>query len=255
MPEQGDARACGRRLVGASIFAGLAGPVAMDSAVAEEVFTSNPQALQVSRLQSPTNDFSIMVPTTWRTQTDSYPGRLIWSGEPGQQGDKNFAFLQAARLPLPALMKSAKFMPREIDSTCSKWEEVALGDVKPATIAKWMMLALQKSIQVQVGRAFDLDTEISDAEIKLGGTASSGSELFWHAVVTLPIGESDTMGLANKVSQKRAVSGKALLRSGVVVFAVADAPMTRFDANSAGSEGNQLYENIAQSLQLAAPEF
>jgi len=196
--------------------------------------------------------------------------------------DGNFSYLQASRLPLPALRKSAELAPQEGDKTCGKWEDVAVGSVTAASIAQWMMEAQQKSIAARAGFGYGTEVpkpsvEILDAQIKSGGLAGSGSELRWHARVLVPIGQADPQpgqgplySLSNKnggagptggagtdaTLPPRKVSGKAMLRSGVVVFVLVDTPLERYERNVGGGlTGQQFYDGIADSLQLSLGNF
>lgn len=201
--------------------------------------------------------------------------------------DGNFSYLQTSRLPLPALRKSAELAPQEGDKTCGKWEDVAVGSVTAASLAQWMMEAQQKSIAARAGFGYGTEVpkpsvEILDAQIKTGGggLAGSGSELRWHARVLVPIGQADqqpgqggggplyslsnknggaapTGGAAtNAFLPPRKVSGKAVLRSGVVVFVLVDAPLDRYERNFGGGlTGQEFYDGIADSLQLSLGNF
>merc|ERR1719401_1450145 len=95
-------------------------------------------------------DISVLVPRTWETRNDDYPGRLILSFD-DSQGAGNFTALRVARLSLPSLLRSAKFVPRDGDSTCESWEKVALGNITAASIAVWMMSAGQDAQSQQMG--------------------------------------------------------------------------------------------------------
>jgi len=151
-----------------------------------------------------------------------------------------------------------------------------VGSTTAANIAEWMMEAQQKSIAARAGVGFGTEVpkpfvEVLDAQIKSGGLA--GSELRWHARVVVPIGQVASQqpggdplySLSNKngaagqsvvgsggALPPRKVSGKAILRSGVVVFVLVDAPLERCDRTSAGGmTGTQFYDGIAESLQLS----
>merc|ERR1719401_243781 len=120
---------------------------------------------------------------------DDYAGRLILSLDQGG-GQGNFTALRVARLSLPALLRSAKFIPRDGDSTCSRWEEVALGNITGATIAEWMMQAGQESMAQQLGgQKARLSFEVTDFAISAGQSelskAEQGSQLIWHAITSV----------------------------------------------------------------------
>lgn len=162
-------------------------------------------------------------------------------------------------------------MPRDSDGVCSKWEDVAVGSITAASIAKWMMAAQQKSIQATIGGPpVPFATEILDAEVRSGADAGAGSELRWHASVSIPAAVANgetiegTSGraipLAELVAQAgpsssppRVTAGKALLRAGVVVFVSVDAPKMRFEVDYPGDRGREFLDAVAQSLQLTVP--
>merc|ERR1712187_299639 len=93
----------------------------------------------------------------------------------------------------------------------------------------------------------------------------------WHALVTIPAGGltgggalegsggrlyslDDQAADTSASVPPRMISGKALLRGGVVVFAVMDGPKSRFEADYNGTPAAQYFDNIVQSLELTAPQ-
>jgi len=267
-----------RRDVGAALLGGLA-TLALQPptwVLAEEAppaltpSTFSTSSSTTGLVPGPTKDFVVRTPSSWITSLDSYPGRLVFSTErPSMDG--TFMFMQVSRLNLPALFRSANAVLPDANAASSKWEELTVGDTTAATLAKWMLDAQQKSIQLQVGRSFVRNIDISDAQIKSGGGASSGSELSWHGLVSIPAGGltggeavqgsggrlyslSDQPDSASPSTPPRMVSGKALLRGGVVVFAVMDGPKARWEADIEGTPGMQFFDSIVQSLELTAPQ-
>ena len=255
-------------------------------ACAEEVYqtvtpTGDPY---LERVDSRTGDFSIQLPSTWQKEFDSYAGRLIMSVDPEelaklQQNQENeMVTLRCARLPLPALLRSARYMPREGDESRSNWKEVALGDVTGATVAEWLMRAGQQALATSVGMELpQVDINIVDFQIEDG---SDQSILSWHATTKVevssvrPVGQDpadqSVQGLGGKtlVPLSQAFTqgpaeaprgdvpplstfGRAILRKGVVTFAVAQAPVNRLDASYKGPIGKQYLDYIVQSLKLA----
>jgi len=155
-------------------------------------------------------------------------------------------------------------------SASSKWDELAVGNTTATVLAKWLLDAQQKSIQAQVGRSFVRNVDVIDAELKNGRGASSGSELSWHALVTIPAGGLTGGGAVEGSGGRlyslndqaadtstnvlpRMVSGKALLRGGTIVFGVIDGPKARFEADYNGIPGLKYFDEVVQSLELTAP--
>lgn len=270
----------GRRaaLLGAvSTLSALTGP-----AYAEEVQytaatpTGDPY---LERVDSRSGDFSIQLPVTWQKEFDSYAGRLIMSVDPDelaklQKNEPNeMVTLRCARLTLPALLRSAQYMPRQGDEQRSNWKEVALGNVTGANIAEWLMRAGQQALATSVGMELpQVDISIVDFQITEG---QGQSILSWHATTKVeassvrPLGqESDQVqGLGGKslVPLSQALTqppppgdvpplstfGQAILRKGAVTFAVAQAPLNRIDAAYKGPTGKKYLDYIVQSLKLA----
>jgi len=263
-PGQGVQQQQSRRSVGVALLGGLAAlTVRPPGVLAEE----NPVLMPptgTALVQSPTKDFVIRTPVSWTTEVDNYPGRLVFSTERPAPGG-NFTFLQVSKFNLPALYRSANALLPDAYKTSSKWEELAVGSTTPEVLAKWLFDAQQKSIQAQVGRKFVLNVDVVDVRLKPGGGASSGSELLWHASVSIPPGGlagggamegsggrllslNDQAASRGNELPPRMVSGKALLRGGTVIFVVMDGPKTRYEADP------QYFDSIAQSLQLTPPQ-
>lgn len=262
-----------RRSVGATLLSGLATLTLRSSRVLAEqnpVLTLPTISSSTTLVQSPTKDFVIRTPVAWTTSLDNYAGRLVFSTErPDAKG--NFTFLQVSKLNLPALFRSANAVLPDTYKASSRWEELAVGGTTPEILAKWMLDAQQKSVQAQSGRSFVRNVDVMDVQLKTGGGAGSGSELSWHALVTIPPGglagggamEGSGGRLVSLTDQPantgtdlppRMVSGKALLRGGVVVFAVTDGPKTRYEADYGGLSGAQYFDGIVQSLELTASQ-
>lgn len=233
----------------------------------------------LERVDSRSGDFSIQLPVTWQKEFDSYAGRLIMSVDPEelaklQKNEPNeMVTLRCARLTLPALLRSAQYMPRQGDEQRSNWKEVALGNVTGANIAEWLMRAGQQALATSVGMELpQVDISIVDFQITEG---QDQSILSWHATTKVevssvrPLGqESDQVqGLGGKslVPLSQALTqppppgdvpplstfGQAILRKGLVTFAVAQAPVNRIDAAYKGPTGKQYLDYIVQSLKLA----
>lgn len=254
------------------------------SAEAEEVLyqTTTPTGdPYLERVDSRSGDFSIQLPVTWQKEFDSYAGRLIMSVDPEelaklqQNKDNEMVTLRCARLTLPALLRSAQYQPRQGDGQRSDWKEVALGDVTGASIAEWLMRAGQSALATSVGIQLpEVDMNIVDFQIK---DAPDQSILFWHATSKVnpatvrPLGQEgdDVQGLGGKtlVPLSQALTqgqqqqpdsevpplstfGQAILRKGVVTFAVAQAPVNRIDPAYKGPTGKQYLDYIVQSLKL-----
>lgn len=254
------------------------------SAEAEEVLyqTTTPTGdPYLERVDSRSGDFSIQLPVTWQKEFDSYAGRLIMSVDPEelaklqQNKDNEMVTLRCARLTLPALLRSAQYQPRQGDDQRSDWKEVALGDVTGASIAEWLMRAGQSALATSVGIQLpEVDMNIVDFQIK---DAPDQSILFWHATSKVnpatvrPLGQEgdDVQGLGGKtlVPLSQALTqgqqqqpdsevpplstfGQAILRKGVVTFAVAQAPVNRIDPAYKGPTGKQYLDYIVQSLKL-----
>mmetsp|Transcript_124542 Transcript_124542/g.278502 ORF Transcript_124542/g.278502 Transcript_124542/m.278502 type:complete len:339 (-) Transcript_124542:72-1088(-) len=190
-------------------------------------------------VQGKKGDFIVGVPVPWQTQFDDYAGRLVLSFD-FAGGTSNFTSLRVARLTLPSLLKSARYVPREGDEMRGKWEEVALGNVTAATIAEWIMRAGQKEVQGA------LNIVVQDAQIKPDGKAREGSELTWHATTTLiPLDEKALMN----PPPPRITTGKALLRAGVATFVVVEGSKERFDQGLAGY-GRKYLDSVRDTLTL-----
>jgi len=233
----------------------------------------------LERVDSRSGDFSIQLPVTWQKEFDNYAGRLIMSVDPEelaklQKNEPNeMVTLRCARLTLPALLRSAQYMPRQGDEQRSNWKEVALGNVTGANIAEWLMRAGQQALATSVGMELpQVDISIVDFQITEG---QDQSILSWHATTKVevssvrPLGqESDQVqGLGGKslVPLSQALTqppppgdvpplstfGQAILRKGLVTFAVAQAPVNRIDAAYKGPTGKQYLDYIVQSLKLA----
>ena len=234
-------------------------------------------------VESPTRDFVIQLPANWQKEFDTYPGRLILSVDPAE-----FAKLQAnkpnevvtvrcARLTLPALLRSAQFMPRPGDEQRSDWKEVALGEVTGANIAEWIMRAGQQTLATQMGMQLpQIDIDVVDVQITAGAKPDQ-SVLTWHATNQVkassvkPIGQesdevqglggkslmplSEAMTAAPPVEEARdvpklAAFGQAILSKGSVTFAVIQSPANRLDPTYTGPTGKQYLDYIVQSLKL-----
>lgn len=233
----------------------------------------------LERVDGRTGDFSIQLPVTWQKEFDSYAGRLIMSVDPEelkklQQNQPNeMVTLRCARLTLPALLRSAQYMPRQGDDQRSDWKEVALGDVTGASIAEWLMRAGQQALATSVGMELpQVDIKVVDFQITEG---KDQSILSWHATSQVQVSSvraigqepDQVQGLGGKslVPLSQALTqpppqgdvpplstfGQAILRKGVVTFAVAQGPLNRIDAAYKGPIGKQYLDYIVQSLKLA----
>jgi hypothetical protein len=199
----------------------------------------------------PNGEFRILTPVTWQFNVDKYPGRLISSFEV-RPGSQEFTGQRVARLPLPALLRSAKYNTREGDDRRSRWEEVALGDVTPATVARWIMSAGQDAMakQMGIGRLI-LDQDVSESRIETSADGKS-SVLLWKAVQSVnPASElNNALGPA---PAPVAVSGKAILSNGVVTFTVITASPDRFKESWNGEAGPEYMDELVQSLEQVSP--
>eukprot|EP00438_Fugacium_kawagutii_P024706 Skav235546 [mRNA] locus=scaffold3067:232421:233341:+ [translate_table: standard] len=270
----------GRRgaLLGASL-AGLS-PAAHAEEVAQYQSVTPTGDPYLERVDSRTGDFSIQLPVTWQKEFDSYAGRLIMSVDPEelkklQQNQPNeMVTLRCARLTLPALLRSAQYMPRQGDDQRSDWKEVALGDVTGASIAEWLMRAGQQALATSVGMELpQVDIKVVDFQITEG--PKDQSILSWHA--TSQVQASSVRAIGQEPDQVQGLGGKslvplsqaltqpppqgdvpplstfgqAILRKGVVTFAVAQGPLNRIDAAYKGPIGKQYLDYIVQSLKVA----
>jgi len=277
-PPRGDAPSLDRRV--------LLGVLASQPALAEEVYslrsdsTATPTGDPYTKLvQSPQGDFSIQLPANWQTEFDKYAGRLILSISPTDLEelrvgrDPDITAVRCARLPLPALLRSAQFMPRQGDEKRSDWKEVALGAVTGANIAEWLMRAGQEAQMAQAGLQMpQINISVSDAAISDGPAGSS--VLTWHAVsqISGPLGQdpnSQVQGLGGKSLMSvmeaagsgagagapgdmapQATTGKAILRNGIVTFALALSPEDHLKASYKGPLGRQYLDYLVGSLKL-----
>ncbi|CAE6927660.1 unnamed protein product [Symbiodinium sp. CCMP2592] len=239
----------------------------------------------LSAVQSRQGDFSIQLPVNWQTEFNDYAGRLIVSMTPvdmealraGQ--DPDLTAVRCARLPLPALLRSAKFMPREGDDQRSDWKEVALGGVTGANIAEWMMRAGQEAQMAQAGLQMP-EINISVVDYAISDGPGGSTVLSWHAVSELqfnspgvaadpneqvqglggkslvPLSEAigrQAPGPANgQESPPQGTTGKAILRKGIVTFALALSPADHIQASYKGPLGKQYLDYIVNSLKLTA---
>lgn len=239
----------------------------------------------LSAVQSRKGDFSIQLPVNWQTEFNDYAGRLIVSMTPvdmealraGQ--DPDLTAVRCARLPLPALLRSAKFMPREGDDQRSDWKEVALGGVTGANIAEWMMRAGQEAQMAQAGLQMP-EINISVVDYAISDGPGGSTVLSWHAVSELQFNSpgvaadpnEQVQGLGGKSlvplseaigrqapgpgygqdSPPQGTTGKAILRKGIVTFAVALSPADHIQASYKGPLGKQYLDYIVNSLKLTA---
>ncbi|CAE7252189.1 unnamed protein product [Symbiodinium microadriaticum] len=238
----------------------------------------------LNAVQSRQGDFSIQLPVNWQTEFNDYAGRLIVSMTPvdmealraGQ--DPDLTAVRCARLPLPALLRSAKFMPREGDDQRSDWKEVALGGVTGANIAEWMMRAGQEAQMAQAGLQMP-EINISVVDYAISDGPGGSTVLSWHAVselqFTRPEAAADpneqVQGLGGKSlvplseaigrapgpangqdSPPQGTTGKAILRKGTVTFALALSPADHIQASYKGPLGKQYLDYIVNSLKLTA---
>merc|ERR1719188_1314289 len=114
----------------------------------------------------PAGEFRISLPTTWETQLDQYPGRLVTSYDP-QVSARDLTAVRVGRLSLPALLRSARYNPREGDDKRGKWEEVALGGITPGAVAVWIMDAGQDAAARAAGiRSMSFNYNVSESRIE-----------------------------------------------------------------------------------------
>ncbi|CAE7198893.1 unnamed protein product [Symbiodinium pilosum] len=180
--------------------------------------------------------------------------------------------VRCARLTLPALLRSAKFMPRDGDDKRSDWKEVALGDVTGASIAEWMMRAGQEAQMAQAGLQMpQINISLVDYEFSDGPGGSS--VLTWHALSQIQgtaadpnaqvqgLGGKSLMPLSEAVGRPavpgqemppQATTGRAILQKGVVTFALALSPADRIQPSYKGPLGKQYLDYIVNSLKLTA---
>merc|ERR1719401_765781 len=100
-----------------------------------------------------------------------------------------------------------------------------------------------------------LSFEVTDSEISAGkselSNAEQGSQLVWHAITSVvPI----TNEMLMNPPPPRVISGKALLKNGIVTFAIMQAPKDRFDSGYAGPVNKKYLDGLVGSLTLFQPQ-
>ncbi|CAE7322521.1 unnamed protein product [Symbiodinium natans] len=192
----------GRRLLFASVL--LPGPARADAPVggydrgAPRVMQPQVRYPEFIRMEGPTGDFSINIPTAWRAEFENNPGRLIYAVE--NTAGFNSATLQVARLSL------SSFVP-DANSKTSNWRD-ALGNTTEANIAQALMVVAQQGLSSE--REGYAKTTVLETEIEAPEPNADATSLLWRAKAAV-----------EDFRQSRIISGRALLRQGVVVFAVA----------------------------------
>ncbi|CAE7219784.1 ypfD [Symbiodinium pilosum] len=155
------------------------------------------------RMEGPTGDFSINIPTRWRAQFDDAPGRLVYAVE--NNAGFNSATLQVARISLSRLSISAGSTPA--DSQTSDWRQVVRGNITEADVAQALMLLAQQGLST--ARESSAETSVIDTEIEAPEAGADATSLLWSA-----------RSAVQDFRESRIISGRALLRQGIVVFAV-----------------------------------
>lgn len=191
----------------------------------------------------PTGEFRISLPTTWETQLDQYPGRLVTSYDP-RMSAVDLTAVRVGRLSLPALLRSAQYNPREGDDKRGKWEEVALGGITPGGVAVWIMDAGQAAAAKSAGIGSMLfNYNVTESRIEPLADAKP-STLIWRATSTINPASNLPAQFTQQVPGPRVTYGKAVLRGGMVTFALTQAfETTKYDP--------AYLEGITQSLELA----
>ncbi|CAE7868773.1 unnamed protein product [Symbiodinium microadriaticum] len=157
------------------------------------------------RMEGPTGDFSINIPTAWRAEFENIPGRLVYAVE--NAAGFNSATLQVARLELSKLLAAAGTAPSK--SKTSDWQDVVVANITEATVAQILMAVAQQGLSTEPLDSF-AKTIVLNTEIEAPEPNADASSLLWQAKAVV----DDFRG-------SRIISGRALLRQGVVVFAVA----------------------------------
>ena len=191
------------------------------------------------RMEGPTGDFSINIPTRWRAQFDDAPGRLVYAVE--NNAGFNSATLQVARISLSRLSISAGSTPA--DSQTSDWRQVVRGNITEADVAQALMLLAQQGLST--ARESSAETSVIDTEIEAPEAGADATSLLWSA-----------RSAVQDFRESRIISGRALLRQGIVVFAVSTGS-ERFGAVSGSISssgfGWEFNNRLVRSLRLRRP--
>ncbi|CAK9064642.1 unnamed protein product [Durusdinium trenchii] len=186
---------------GASIAESLEGSSKVPGA--PRVMQSQIRYPEFVRMDGPSGDFSINIPTAWRAQFDDAPGRLIWAVE--NNAGFNSATLQVARISLSNLLANAGLKSLG-DDQLSDWRKVVSTE---ADLAQALMVLAQQGLSTERVSSY-ANTTVIQTEIEEPEVAAEASSFLWRARAAV----EDFRG-------SRIVSGRALLRRGIVVFAVA----------------------------------
>ena len=189
------------------------------------------------RMEGPTGDFSINIPTGWRTEFDNSPGRLVTACE--TNGGFNSATLQVARISLSSLLGSAG-VEVPADAETSNWKEVT-GKVSESNLAQALMRVAQRGLTDEPVEDY-ANTSVVETEIEAPEPNRDATSFLWRAKMAV-----------QDFRQPRIVSGRALLRRGRVVLAVANGS-ERFgavsSAISASGTGWEFNNRLVGSLRL-----
>ena len=193
------------------------------------------------RMEGPTGDFSINIPTGWRVEFDNSPGRLITACE--SNAGFNSATLQVARISLANLLRSEGLEPPGDDQT-SNWKDVTSSKVSEKDLAQTLMRLAQRGLSDgkvdEFAKISEVETEIEASEGNVDATS-----FLWRAKAAV-----------QDFRQQRIISGRALLRRGIIVFAVVNGS-ERFGAVSstvsARGTGWEFNNRLVGSLRLRRP--
>lgn len=111
----------GRRLLAASLL--MPAPAMAETPSGPRVMQSLIKYPEFIRMEGPTGDFSIFIPSNWRVTFDDAPGRLILASE--NNAGYTAATLQVARLPLSGLLSASGF---KAPADSSDWRQVAASE-------------------------------------------------------------------------------------------------------------------------------
>ena len=202
-----------RRLLVASAFLPQPSRADASAAVGSNKVLGPPRVMQSQikfpdfiRMEGPTGDFSINIPTAWRAEFENIPGRLVYAVE--NAAGFNSATLQVARLELSKLLGAAGTAAPSKSKT-SDWRDVVVANITEATVAQILMAVAQQGLSTEPLDSF-AKTIVLNTEIEAPEPNADASSLLWQAKAVV----DDFRG-------SRIISGRALLRQGVVVFAVA----------------------------------